>query len=37
MATAERLNIYNILTIDERDFRAVHLRKPLVLLPMDAD
>jgi predicted nucleic acid-binding protein len=37
MATAERLNIYNILTLDERDFRAVHLRKPLVLLPMDAD
>ncbi len=36
MATAERLNIYNILTIDERDFRAVHLKKPLVLLPTDA-
>jgi len=35
MATAERLNIYNILTIDERDFRAVRLRKPLVLLPTD--
>jgi len=36
MATAERLNIYNILTIDERDFRAVHLKKHLVLLPADA-
>ena len=36
MATAERLNVYNILTIDERDFRAVRLRKPLTILPADA-
>ena len=36
MATAERLNIYRILTLDERDFRAVHLKKPLVILPTDA-
>ncbi len=35
MATAERLNIYNILTIDERDFRAVRLKKPLTILPAD--
>jgi predicted nucleic acid-binding protein len=35
MATAERLNIYRVLTLDERDFRAVHLNKPLVILPAD--
>jgi uncharacterized protein len=35
MATAERLGIYNILTVDERDFRAVHLKKPLTILPAD--
>ncbi|KHD06878.1 hypothetical protein PN36_12800 [Candidatus Thiomargarita nelsonii] len=35
MATAERLNVYHILTIDERDFRAVRLKKPLVILPAD--
>ncbi len=37
IATSERLGIQNILTVDERDFRAVHSRKgPLVLLPADA-
>lgn len=35
MATAERLNVYRILTIDERDFRVVRLKKPLVILPAD--
>ncbi len=35
MVTAEELNIYQILTIDERDFRAVRLKKPLTLLPAD--
>jgi predicted nucleic acid-binding protein len=35
MATAERLNIYRVLTLDERDFRAVRLNKPLVILPAD--
>jgi len=35
MTTAEELNIYQILTIDERDFRAVKLQKPLTLLPAD--
>ncbi len=37
MATAERLGIPRILTLDERDFRAVRPRKgPFVLLPSDA-
>jgi len=36
MSLAEELNIYRILTIDERDFRAVKLKKPLVLLPADS-
>jgi len=35
MVTAEELNIYQILTVDERDFRAVRLQKPLTLLPAD--
>ena len=35
MSLAEELNIFHILTVDERDFRAVKLRKPLVLLPAD--
>jgi predicted nucleic acid-binding protein len=38
MATAERLGTLEILTVDERDFRAVVSRngKPFVLLPADA-
>ena len=38
MATAERLNIERILTVDERDFRAVRSKrgKPFLLLPADA-
>ncbi len=37
IATAERLGIQNILTVDERDFRAVHPRKgTFILLPADA-
>ena len=37
MATAERLGIPRILTLDERDFRAVRpLKGPFVLLPSDA-
>jgi predicted nucleic acid-binding protein len=38
IATAERLNIERILTVDERDFRAVRPKrgKPFVLLPADA-
>ena len=37
MATAERLGVPRILTLDERDFRAVRpLRGPFVLLPSDA-
>ena len=37
IATAERLNIDRILTLDERDFRAVRSKKgrPFVLLPAD--
>ena len=37
IATAERLEIYRILTLDERDFRAVRTARghPLVLLPAD--
>jgi predicted nucleic acid-binding protein len=35
MATAEQLGIYHILTVDERDFRAVSLQAPLTLLPAD--
>lgn len=36
MATAERLGIQNILTVDERDFRAVQPRRgPFILLPAD--
>ena len=34
--TAEKLNIYHILTVDQRDFRAVKpKKKPFVLLPSD--
>lgn len=37
IATAERLGINRILTIDERDFRAVKPKKgKLVILPADA-
>lgn len=38
MATAERRGTLRILTVDERDFRAVLSRngKPFVLLPADA-
>ena len=38
IATAERLNIDRILTVDERDFRAVRPKsgRPFVLLPADA-
>jgi hypothetical protein len=37
IATAERLNIHRILTVDERDFRAVRPKggRPLLLLPAD--
>lgn len=36
IATAERLGIHKILTVDERDFRAVRLRKgTFILLPAD--
>lgn len=37
IATAERLNIERILTVDERDFRAVLPKrgKPFLLLPAD--
>ncbi|MEZ5479656.1 MAG: PIN domain-containing protein [Thiolinea sp.] len=35
MMAAETLDIYQILTVDERDFRAVKLGKPLTLLPVD--
>lgn len=37
IATAERLEVYRILTVDERDFRAVRTGRgiPLVLLPAD--
>jgi predicted nucleic acid-binding protein len=38
MATAERLNVLRILTVDERDFRAVVARdgRPFLLLPADS-
>ncbi|PYQ59219.1 MAG: VapC toxin family PIN domain ribonuclease [Acidobacteria bacterium] len=38
IATAERLNVFRILTVDERDFRAVVSRdgKPFRLLPADS-
>jgi len=38
IATAERLGIRTILTVDERDFRAVRTSRgePFVLLPADA-
>lgn len=37
IATAERLNITRILTVDERDFRAIKAEHgPLTLLPADA-
>ena len=38
IATAERLNIERILTVDVRDFRAVRPKrgKPFLLLPADA-
>jgi len=38
MATAERLNVLRILTVDERDFRAVVSRdgRPFRLLPADS-
>jgi predicted nucleic acid-binding protein len=36
MATAERLKIDRLLTVDERDFRAVRPKhRPFVLLPSD--
>ena len=35
MTTADTLGIYDILTVDERDFRAVKLNEPLRLLPVD--
>jgi predicted nucleic acid-binding protein len=37
IATAERLNIERIITVDERDFRAVRPKRgrPFVLLPAD--
>lgn len=36
MSIAERLNIYRILTVDERDFRAIKPKtKPFTLLPAD--
>ena len=37
IATAERLNIKRILTLDERDFRGVRSKRsgPFVLLPAD--
>ena len=37
IATAERLNIERILTVDERDFRTVRPKRgrPFVLLPAD--
>ena len=37
IATAERLEVYRILTVDERDFRTVRTKRgiPLVLLPSD--
>jgi predicted nucleic acid-binding protein len=39
VATAERLGIYTILTVDERDFRAVRTAKgeAFVLWPADRD
>jgi predicted nucleic acid-binding protein len=38
IATAERLGILRILTVDERDFRAVRTSngKPFILLPADS-
>jgi predicted nucleic acid-binding protein len=38
IATAERLGVDRILTVDERDFRAVRSKtgKPFVILPADA-
>jgi hypothetical protein len=37
IATAERLGIRRVLTVDERDFRAVRPKgKPLTLLPSDS-
>jgi predicted nucleic acid-binding protein len=37
IATAERLNIHRVLTVDERDFRAVRPKggRPFLLLPAD--
>jgi len=37
VATAERLGVFRILTVDERDFRSVRTARgnPLVLLPAD--
>lgn len=37
IATAERIGVYRILTVDERDFRSVRTAQgnPLVLLPAD--
>jgi uncharacterized protein len=39
MATAERMSIQRILTVDERDFRAMRPKKGMtfVLLPSDAE
>lgn len=35
MATAERLRVRRVMTVDQRHFRAVKLRMPLHLLPFD--
>jgi hypothetical protein len=37
VATAERLDVYRILTVDLRDFRVIRSRagKPFTLLPAD--
>lgn len=38
IATAERLEVRRVLTVDERDFRAVHAKGgALTLLPADAE
>ncbi len=38
IATAERLDVRRVLTVDERDFRAVRpIGSPLTLLPADAE
>ena len=35
MSTAEELNVFDVLTVDERDFRAVKLHSPLTLVLSD--